>query len=48
MIDEHARHWDKVNYLAVGLPMTVQLIAFWYWSNIIVINLDRDAGGFDV
>ena len=23
MIDEHARHWDKVNYLAVGLPMTI-------------------------
>ena len=23
MIDEHARHWDKVNYLAVGMPMTI-------------------------
>ena len=23
MIDEHAKRWDKVNYLAVGMPMSI-------------------------
>ena len=23
-------------------------MAFWYWSNIIIVNLDSDDGGFDV
>ena len=41
VIDCHARYWDKLNYLCVGLPMLINLIVFWYWSNIVLPNLDK-------
>ena len=40
LIDSHHFYWKKVNLLTIGLPMIVQLICFWYWSNIVISNID--------
>ena len=42
IIDCHARYWDRINYLFVGFPMVINLILFWYWSNVILPNLKND------
>ena len=39
VIDCHARYWDRINYLFVGFPMMINLLLFWYSSNIILPNL---------
>ena len=28
------------------MPIVIQLLAFWYWSNIIIVNLDQDSEDF--
>lgn len=43
IIDSHNRYWRKINLIAIGLPLTVQLVTFWYWSNILLPNYDIDA-----
>ena len=47
VIDCHARYWDKLNYLCVGLPMLINLLVFWYWSNIVLPNLDKQPELFE-
>ena len=47
VIDCHARYWDKLNYLCVGLPMLINLLVFWYWSNIVLPNLDKQPEFFE-
>ena len=44
VIDCHARYWDRINYLFVGLPMMVNLLLFWYWSNVVLPNLKFEVG----
>ena len=48
MIDEHSKFWDKLNFWCFGFPMVIQLSAFWYWSNIVIVNLEKDHGVFDL
>ena len=47
IIDCHARYWDRINYLFVGLPRIINLIFFSYWSNIVLSNLDRAFDEFE-
>ena len=47
VIDCHARYWDRLNYLCVGLPMLINLLVFWYWSNIVLPNLDKQPELFE-
>ena len=42
LIDSHHYYWKRVNLITIGLPMVVQLICFWYWSNIVISNIDED------
>ena len=44
IVDNHWEHWRFFNMTCVGLPMLIQLAVFWYWSNIVLVNLplDRD------
>ena len=42
MIDSHDNYWFKKNLVYIGLPMLLQLITFWYWSNIVMTNIDID------
>ena len=47
VIDCHASHWNRINYLCVGLPMLFNLLNFWYWSNIVLVNLPLDPDTFE-
>ena len=47
VIDCHASHWDRLNYLFLGLPMLINLLVFWYWSNIVLPNLDKNSETFE-
>ena len=42
IIDSQLDYWGKVNAYYIGLPMTVQLVVFWYWSNIVLFNLPKN------
>ena len=45
MIDAQYERWFWVDFSAFFMPELVQLMLFWYWSNIILINLGQ--GNFD-
>ena len=47
VIDHHWSYWRRVNYLAFGLPIVLNLLVFWYWSNIVLPNLNEETGDFD-
>ena len=46
MIDEHHQYWSSRIFWGTGFPMIIQLVAFWYWSNIVIINLDENSDAF--
>ena len=39
MIDAQYERWFWVDFSAFFMPELVQLMLFWYWSNIILINV---------
>ena len=39
MIDAQYERWFWVDFFAFFMPELVQLMLFWYWSNIILINV---------
>lgn len=41
MIDAQYERWFWVDFSAFFMPELVQLMLFWYWSNIILINLGQ-------
>ena len=47
IIDSHIAYWNKLNYLFVGLPMAFNLLNFWYWSNIVLVNIENDPDSFE-
>ena len=47
LITAQQENWLWIDYVAFFLPMLIQLLAFWYWSNIIIVNLDKDTGDFE-
>ena len=47
IIDSQARFWYRINHLFYGLPMVINLCVFWYWSNVVLINLESDGKNFD-
>ena len=42
VIDSQMRYWYRINHIFYGLPMVINLIVFWYWSNVVLINLGTD------
>lgn len=42
VIDSHADYWYRINHIFYGLPMLINLVIFWYWSNVVLINLFID------
>lgn len=42
LIDYQYNYWNNQQYWAIGLPMICQLIIFWYWSNIVIANIESD------
>ena len=36
LIDAQSEHWLKIDYLAFFLPEVIQLLVFWYWSNLVL------------
>lgn len=40
LIDSHIKYWIRINYIAIGLPLIVQLMVFWYWSNVVLPHID--------
>lgn len=48
ILDAHKVYWGKINLLAIGLPMGLQLIVFWYWSNIILPVVDRGESHIEI
>ena len=42
VIDCHADYWNRINYLFVGGPMILNLFFFWYWSNVVLVNIEND------
>ena len=42
------RYWYRINHIFFGLPMVVNLFVFWYWSNVVLINLKGDPEHFEV
>ena len=47
VIDNQARYWYLINHVFYGLPMMVNLAVFWYWSNVVLINLKDQEDRFD-
>ena len=47
IIDSHAEYWNRLNYIFVGIPMAFNLLNFWYWSNIVLVNLEQDPDAFE-
>ena len=47
LIDTHAAYWDRINHIYVGIPMTIQLILYWYWSNIVLPNMKIERDTFE-
>ena len=46
VIDSQMRYWYFINHIFFGLPMVMNLINFWYWSNVVLINLKDDFDSF--
>ena len=46
-MDNHWAYWQFYNLTCVGLPMFIQLLVFWYWSNIVLVNLKTDTDLFE-
>ena len=46
VIDCHASYWNRINYIFVGLPMIFNLFFFWYWSNVVLVNIENDPDNF--
>ena len=47
VIDSHASYWYRRNHLFYGLPMVINLAVFWFWSNVVLVNLFIDYETFD-
>ena len=47
LIDYHYSYWQIVQWYSVGIPMVFQLIVFWYWSNIVIVNIETDPIDFE-
>ena len=47
VIDCHASYWNRINYLFVGVPMLFNLFFFWYWSNVVLVNIENDKSNFE-
>ena len=42
IIDYQTAFWRRYNYFGFGLPMTLQLFFFVWWSNIVITNLGKE------
>ena len=40
--------WRTNEHLLLGLPMVLQLVIFWYWSNIVLKNIQTDPNDFEI
>ena len=47
IVDNHWAYWRNKYMYYIGLPMVVQLCAFWYWSNFVLINLKKSYDTFN-
>jgi len=36
LIDHHDEYWYRISVLYNGVPVTIMLILFWYWSNVVL------------
>lgn len=48
LIDFHYRHWNKMQNLFIGIPMSIQLLAYWYWSNFVIVHIESNPIDFRV
>ena len=48
MIDAHGKRWNFINRMALGIPMFIQLLCFWYWSNIVLPHINISEETFKV
>ena len=42
IIEHHEKYWKKRNLLFFGLPLLLQLIIFWLWSNLLLPGIQVD------
>lgn len=42
LIDFQYEYWNRHQYYSIGVPMTIQLGVFWYWSNIVIKHIEKD------
>ena len=47
LIDNHWKYWVRYSLWSYGLPLIIQLAVFWYWSNIVLVNLAKDKDTFE-
>ena len=48
LIDNHWEFWRSYSRFSYGLPLVIQLLVFWYWSNIVIVNLKNDKDTFEI
>jgi len=46
LIDNHWQYWSFWSRVFVGLPLSIHLLVFWYWSNIVLVNIKTDPDRF--
>ena len=46
IIENHNAHWKKIIFISILMPMIIQLITFWYWSNFVVLNHAKNEEDF--
>jgi len=46
LLDNHWKYWSFWSRVLVGLPLVIHLLVFWYWSNIVVVNIASNPDTF--
>ena len=41
LIEHHQKYWLRRHLLVIGLPQLIQLLLYFYWSNIVLVNYEK-------